>query len=188
VFPPGALEKFPHTGVMTAKVTDPAQSARAQKQIAGNFSNINVIDIGQIFATITNIIDKVAFVIRFMALFTIGTGIIILIAVLVSGKRDRVEESVLLRTLGAERKQIWQILVSEYALLGFLASVTGSALAVGATAWLAKYSFKLESALWLTPCFWAIGLLTAFTTVIGLLLSRGITSTPPLAILRGDNA
>ena len=187
VFPPGALEKFPHSGVMTARVADPAQSAAVQKRIAAKFSNLNMIDIGQIFATITSIIDKVAFVIRFMALFTIGTGVIILIAVLVSGKRDRVEESVLLRTLGASRAQIWKILVSEYALLGFLASLTGSALAVGATTWLAKNVFKLESSLWLTPCFWTIGVLTAFTTLVGLLLSRGITSTPPLAILRGDS-
>jgi putative ABC transport system permease protein len=187
VFPPGALEKFPHTGVMTARVTDPGQSAAAQKQIAGKFSNLNMIDIGQIFATVTGIIDKVAFVIRFMALFTIGTGIIILVAVLVGGKRDRVEESVLLRTLGASRAQIWKILVSEYALLGFLASLIGSGLALGATWWLAKYAFKLENSLWLTPCLWAVVALTSATTIIGLLLSRGITSTPPLAILRGGD-
>jgi hypothetical protein len=29
-------------------------------------------------------------------------------------------------------------------------------------------------------------LVTGFTTVVGLLLSRGITSSPPLAILRGE--
>jgi putative ABC transport system permease protein len=186
VFPPGAIEKYPHSGVMTARITDPAHSAAAQKQLATQFPNLNMIDIGQIFATITGIIDKAAFVIRFMALFTIGTGIIILVAVLAGGKRDRVEESVLLRTLGAERAQIWKILVSEYALLGLLASLIGSALALGATGWLAKYAFKLDHPLWLAPCAWAILLMTGFTTLIGLLLSRGITSTPPLAILRGE--
>jgi putative ABC transport system permease protein len=187
VFPPGALEKYPHNGVMTARIPDTTDSAAVQKEIAAKFTNVNVIDIGQIFATITSIIDKAAFVIRFMALFTIGTGIIILIAVLVSGKRDRVEESVLLRTLGAARSQIWKILVSEYALLGFLATLVGSALALGATAWLAKYAFKIAATVWVTPCIVAIATLTAFTTAVGLLLSRGITSTPPLAILRGDS-
>lgn len=186
VFPPGPLDHFPHTGVMMAKIGDPLQSALVQKQIARDFSNINVIDIGQIFETLTSIIDKVAFVIRFMALFTIMTGVVILIAVIVSGKRDRVEESVLLRTLGADRQTIWKILVSEYALLGGLAAITGGSLAVGAAAWLAKVAFKLDFQLWLTPCAITVLIVTAFTTVIGLLLSRGITNTPPLAILRGE--
>lgn len=186
VFPPGPLDQYPHTGVMMARIDDPSKSAQLQREVARKFSNINVIDIGQIFATLTNIIDKVAFVIRFMALFTILTGVIILIAVIVSGKRDRVEESVLLRTLGASRQQIWKILVSEYALLGMLAALTGAALALGASKWLATYAFKLDYAVWWTPAIIAVVVVSGFTTVVGLLLSRGITSSPPLAILRGD--
>ncbi len=184
VFPPGPLEVFPHSGVMMAKLGDSLKSAALQREIAREFSNVNMLDIGQIFETITGIIDKVSFVIRFMALFTIMTGVVILIAVIVSGKRDRIEESVLLRTLGASRQTIWKILVSEYALLGLLATLTGGVLSVGGAMWLAHYVFKLDYQFWGMPCALAIIFVTSFTTVVGLLLSRGITNAPPLAILR----
>ena len=184
VFPTGPLEAFPHSGVMMARVGDAVRSAALQREIAREFSNVNMLDIGQIFETITDIIDKVAFVIRFMAMFTILTGVVILIAVVVSGKRDRIEESVLLRTLGASRTTIWKILVSEYALLGLLAALTGGLLAVGAAMWLARHVFQLEYDFWALPCWITVVSMTAFTTLVGLLLSRGITSASPLAILR----
>ncbi len=186
VFPEGVLEKLPHTGVLTARLGSPAASAAAQREILKLAPNVNLFDIGEIFATLTSIVDKVAFVIRFMALFTVLTGAVILSAVIVSGKRDRVEESVLLRTLGASRSQIWRILVSEYALLGLIAAISGGVLALFAAQALATRVFHLEYHAWVGPCAIAVAVVCAFTTAVGLALSRGVATEPPLSILRGD--
>ncbi len=188
VFPPGTLDAFPHSGVMSARLTDGAKSALVLRQMLADprLRSVFMFDVSEILETLNDIIDRIAFVIRFMAGFTIITGIIILAAVLVSGKRDRIEESVLLRTLGASRSQIWKILASEYALLGFLASLTGGVLAIFGTAFLAERVFKLAHHPWVVPCLVAIAIVSTFTTLVGILLSRGITSEPPLSILRGQ--
>ena len=103
-----------------------------------------------------------------------------------SGRYQRLKESVLLRTLGATRRQIWEILCAEYLFLGLLASGTGILLAVLASWALAVFTFKLAY----TPSLWPIAIaavaVSGLTVAVGLLTSWGIGSTPPLAILRDE--
>ena len=74
--------------------------------------------------------DKVAYVIRFMALFSLFTGIIVLIGAISNSRFARLKENVLLRTLGAVRKQIVWLTLVEYTYLGFIAGFTGSLLSI----------------------------------------------------------
>jgi putative ABC transport system permease protein len=60
-----------------------------------------------------------------MAGFCIITGLIVLIASVLISKYQRIQESVLLRTLGANRKQIYVINAIEYFLIGAMAATTG---------------------------------------------------------------
>ena len=126
-------------------------------------------------------------VISSLSLLTVFTGAIIVVAILLSGRRDRLEESVILRTLGASRQQIQRILVSEYLLLGTLASLTGGILATGYAFLLAKFAFSVPFTTVLWPLAAAILIVATLTTALGMFLSRGIASHPPLAILRGSD-
>ena len=105
-----------------------------------------------------------------------------------SGRFQRLREAVLLRTLGATARQLWQIQFVEYAILGVLAAVVGCGLAVGANLALAYFVFD-------TVGVWAVGTLalavlavTAVTVVTGLLASRGVANHPPLEVLRQETA
>jgi putative ABC transport system permease protein len=103
-----------------------------------------------------------------------------------SGRYQRLKESVLLRTLGASRWQIWKILCAEYLFLGLLASATGIMLALAASWALAVFAFKLAYTPSLWPLIVAAMVVSLLTVVVGLLTSYGVGSTPPLAILRED--
>ena len=92
----------------------------------------------------------------------------------------------LLRTLGASRRQIYRILVIEYLCLGTLAALTGILLAAAGNWAAAVFVFKLP---WVPApgamaAAWA--LVTALTVGIGLLASRGVCDHPPLEILRAE--
>ena len=76
-------------------------------------------------------LGRVAFVLRFMALFAVLTGLVVLAGAVRVALEQRTREAVLLRTMGASRAQVRRILVAEYALLGVLAALTGGVLAVG---------------------------------------------------------
>ncbi len=186
VFPAGVLESAPTFNVLVSRVPDAAASAKLQNAVVAKFSNVSALDLTSVIQTVDSILGKVALVIRVMSLFTVGAGLIVLASTIWSGRYQRLKESVLLRTLGASRAQIYQILCAEYLMLGLLASITGILLAVVSSWALARFVFKLDYA----PSFWpllvAASLVSGLTVGIGLLTSRGIGTTPPLEILRTE--
>jgi putative ABC transport system permease protein len=121
-----------------------------------------------------------------MSLFTVGAGIVVLISTIWSGRYQRLQESILLRTLGASRTQIWKILCAEYFLLGLLASATGIVLAIGSSWALAKFAFKLSYVPSISPIVVTALSVSVLTVAIGLIASRGVASRPPLEILRAE--
>jgi putative ABC transport system permease protein len=169
-----------------SRVPTPAASARLQNAVVAKFPNVSALDLTSVIQTVDGILGKVALVIRIMSLFTVGTGLIVLGSTIWSGRYQRLKESVLLRTLGASRWQIWKILCAEYLFLGLLASATGIMLALAASWALAVFAFKLAYTPSLWPLIVAAMVVSLLTVVVGLLTSYGVGSTPPLAILRED--
>jgi putative ABC transport system permease protein len=110
----------------------------------------------------------------------------VLVGAVLNGRYQRIRETVLLRTLGATRRQLVQIQVVEYAILGVLAAVVGGGLSLVGNALLAKFVFKIEPS---SPPLLVIGavvIAATVTVVTGLLTSRGVTDHPPLEILRQE--
>jgi len=110
----------------------------------------------------------------------------VLSSAVLTGRYRRLQESVLLRTLGASRAQIRQILVIEYLFLGSLAAVTGLLLAVLASWALAYYLFETAFAPAELPLVLALLFVIGLTVLIGVLGSRGIVNRPPLEVLRSE--
>jgi len=186
LFPTGVLEAAPTFHVIVSHVSTPAESALLQNAVVAKYPNVSAIDLTSVIQTVDSILSKAALVIRVMSLFTVGVGIVVLASTIWSGRYQRLQESILLRTLGASRAQIWKILCAEYFLLGVCASATGISLAVASSWALAKLLFKLDYA----PSPWPI-LVTAvcvslLTVLVGLIASRGVAGSPPLQILRAE--
>lgn len=186
VFPKGVLEAAPQFHVLITKVDDKVKSADLQRTVAKTFPNVSIVDLGLILSTVEDLLGKVSFVIRFMALFSIITGLIVLIGSVMISKYQRVQESVLLRTLGASRRQILIINALEYFLLGSLAAATGILLSF-ISSWALAY-FAFETIFWPDPlpALAVFAVITGLTVAIGMLNSRGVVQKPPLEILRNE--
>jgi putative ABC transport system permease protein len=186
VFPTGVLEEAPQFHVLLTRVASDEASARFQQAMVRQFANVSIIDLGLVLKTLDDILGKIGFVIRFMAAFSIITGLVVLIASVLISKFQRVQESVLLRTLGASRKQILVITALEYFFLGALASLTGILLSLGGSWALAKYSFKTTFVVEPLPLVIVFFVICLLTVVIGLINSRGVLNRSPLEVLRGE--
>jgi putative ABC transport system permease protein len=184
VFPSGVLEQAPQTNVALARVPEVTARTNVQRDLVATHSNVSVVDLATIRQSFEDMISKVTMAVRFMALFSITAGIIVLIGAVATSRFQRLRESALLKTLGATRKQITQVLVTEYAALGLLAAATGVLLG-GVAAWaLMKFFFKLEyQAPWLGLGIVAVGV-AVLSVTIGLLNSRDVFRRQPLAVLR----
>ena len=186
LFPTGVLESAPKFHVQLTRFENVQQSAKFQQALVGQFPNVSVIDLNLVIETVETILDQVSFVIRFMALFSIITGIIVLIGSVIISKYQRIQESVLLRTMGASRRQIMGINAVEYFLLGSLAALTGIVLSLPASWALAKFIFQASlQPPWLSLLA-GFAALTGLTLIIGLLNSREVVNKPPLEILRKE--
>ncbi|HWK08023.1 MAG TPA: FtsX-like permease family protein [Puia sp.] len=186
LFPSGVLESAPQFHVLVTRVPSPEVSARFQQAVVRNFSNISVIDLGLVLSVLDEILDKIGFVIRFMAAFSMLTGLVVLIASVLISKYQRIQEAVLLRTLGASRRQILVITALEYFFLGALAAATGILLSLAGSQALATFSFESS----FSPHWGLVALLfvlvCGLTILIGLYNSRSVLNKPPLEILRSE--
>jgi len=186
VFPAGVLEQAPQFYVQLSRVPNSKISAKFQSVVVSNYPNVSVVDLGLIISVVDELMSKIGFVIRFMAMFSIITGIIVLIASVRISKYQRMQESVLLRTLGASRKQILAITSLEYFFLGFLASATGVLLSLAASWALASNAFDMVFHPQILPVLGILAFISLLTVVIGLLNSRGVLNKPPLEVLRRE--
>ena len=186
VFPAGVLENAPQFNVMTTYVSDNVSSAALQRDLVQNFPNITILDLRQIYTIVEDILDKVSWIINFMAFFSILTGIIVLIGSVRNSKYQRIKESVLLRTLGAKSKQILQITALEYFYLGMLGSLIGILLSLISSQLLAALLFKepfIPSAI---PFLIFLPGITILVVIIGLTNIRAVLKSPPLEVLRKE--
>jgi putative ABC transport system permease protein len=186
VFPEGALEEAPAFHVFVTRVTSAAESAALQRDVVRAFPNVSAVDLTLVLETLDSVLGKIAFVVQFMALFTVATGLLVLAGAILTGRYQRIQESILLRTLGASRRQIFQILGVEYFALGFLAALAGIVLSLGGTWALAAFVFDMAFRPPLVPIVLALLVVSVLTLAVGLLASRGVANHPPLEILRSE--
>jgi putative ABC transport system permease protein len=186
LFPEGVLEGAPKFFVVAARAADPAESARVQQAVVAAFPNISALDLSLVLKTLDGIFEKVQFVVQFMSLFTVATGVIVLVGAVLTGRFQRIRETVLLRTLGASRVQLVQIQLVEYTVLGVLGALVGGGLAYAANAALAVWVFKAPIILPVGPLLWAVVVVAGLTAVTGWWSGRGITQQPPLEVLRQE--
>jgi putative ABC transport system permease protein len=186
LFPERVLEAAPKFHVLITKTKDDREAADVQAEIVRTFPNISIINLGTIVAALEEILNKISFVIQFMAFFSIATGILVLISSLIISKYQRMRESILLRTLGASSTIVSRINTLEYFFLGSLASLSGLVLSFLATWLLSEFVFDFTfRGAWLEALVLYV-LITGLTIVLGWLNGRTIINQPPMEILRGN--
>jgi len=188
VFPGGVLEDAPQFHVITTQVPDAETSAAIQQKLVRDFPNVSIFDLRQMLSLVEDILNKIAWLISFMAFFSILTGVIVLIGAVRTSKYQRIRESVLLRTIGARSDQVLKITALEYLYLGLLGTAVGLVLAVissGLLAWLVFDSVFAPSVL---PFLIFLPGITGLVVLIGLSNSRAVIKSPPLQVLRKEVA
>lgn len=186
VFPGGVLESAPQSFVLVSKIDDPKTSALFQQALVKKFPNVSAIDLTLILNTLDSIFDKIALVIRFMALFSVLTGLFVLSGAVINSKYARLKENVLLRTLGAVQKQLLQMTIIEYSYLGLFAGLSGSLLALIASWALSIFFFEIL----FFPDFISLIVIwisvTFLTVFVGWINTKSILNKSPLEILRKE--
>lgn len=186
VFEPAALRRAPMMWVFLARAEDPGARAVVQRDIVTDYPNVASIDLTLMQRALDDVIGRISLVIRFLAGFSVATGFIVLLGAVATGRLQRIRESVLLKTLGATRRQIGAILFTEYALLGLLAVVVGVGLATIAGWGLARFLFNVAFQVDAAPIAGLAVAMALLSAAIGLSASREVFRSTPMEAIREE--
>src|SRR5262249_31576797 len=120
VFPDGPLDAAPQTFLTLTRAADAARRARVQRAVAEAFPDVTALDLSQVQEVIEKVVARVTLAIRFMAVFSLAAGVVVLLGAVAASRDQRIREGVLLKTLGATRSQVLRVILAEYVSLGAL--------------------------------------------------------------------
>jgi putative ABC transport system permease protein len=186
VFPEGPLLEAPQTFVTLARVEDAAARARLERSIVERFPNLSTIDVAEVQRAIEDITNRVAWAVRFMALFSVAAGLVVLVGAIATSQKQRLRESALLKALGGTRRQISQVILAEYVSLGVLAALVGLLLAAAGGSALLRYVFESAIVLPAPPLLVLGGLVVLVTAGFGALASAEVFRKTSLEVLRAE--
>jgi putative ABC transport system permease protein len=185
IFDPPTLAGLPATYYGGVRVK-PADVAALQRAAYKMFPTVSVINAADVLQIVQDVVDQIALVIRFISLFTILAGVIILASSIAGTRFRRIREVVILKTLGATKRRVVGIFSVEFLILGAVAGLMGSLLATGFSSLLLKRFFEARFRFDPLPNLVAVLTTALIANAAGWLASFRILGRKPLEILREE--
>ncbi|MBV9766122.1 MAG: ABC transporter permease [Acidobacteriaceae bacterium] len=185
VFPQLGLQGLPVVYYGAVHV-DPAQIPQVEETVFEHFPTVTVMNLADVLKRIQEAVDQVALVVRFLALFAIFAGIVILTSSIAGTRYRRIREVAILKTLGGTKQKIAGIFSVEFSILGAVSGLVGGVLANVFTRIVsdkfidAPFDFD-----WLSLLIVMIGT-ALLANAAGWLASARILDQRPLEVLRGE--
>lgn len=134
VFSPGLLDGAPQMDVATARAA-PGGEAALERAVTDRFPNVTAISVADAIQAVSGIVAAIAVGLRAIAAVTLAAGTLVLAGAVAAGHHRRVYEAVVLKVLGATRRDVTRIFLIEYGLVGLVTASIAAALGTAA-AWL----------------------------------------------------
>ena len=183
VLSPGVIDKAPHTLIAAVEVP-PGEQAAMLDRMARELPNVTPFAIDELIARIAEILDQIGLAVRVMAAVTLVSGLAVLVSALVAARREQLRQAVLLKVVGAERRQIGALFLGQQAAIGVVAALLGAGLGLILSFAVLRFAFGLPwhpAALPVTLVPAAAVLATLGLAALGL---RRILAVPAALILR----
>ena len=139
VFSPNAIRDAPHNLAATIDLPPGQQKQGSRgvllRTLVRQFPSSSVIEVGGVLREARALLSQVSAAILAAASVAVLAGVAVLLGAIAAARASRLYDNVILRVLGASRRQLLLLQLAEYGALALL--LAGVALALGsATAWL----------------------------------------------------
>ncbi len=185
VVEPGVLDHAPQMRVAAAQI--PAGREQAlQDELAAKLPNVTMLRVREIVEKVGRVLERVGLAVRILGGFAILAGIAILGGAVAATASRRGSEVALLKTLGATRRRVVAMFTVEFAMIGLVAGLIGTA-AGAVLAW-GVLTRAMELGWTWRP--WV--LVAAPLATVGLSILAGITASAgalrrrPIDVLRAE--
>jgi putative ABC transport system permease protein len=185
-FTPATLAGLPAIDYGGVQVK-PENVGRLERALYQAYPTVTVISVAEALSVVQEVVDQVALVMRFLSVFAILAGVIILAASVAGTRFRRVREVVILKTLGGTRRKIANVFTVEFVIIGSVAGLMGGLLSNGFANLILSRRFE---AIHLSFHPWVIVVAMVATALVadvtGWLASWRILGQKPLEVLREE--
>ncbi len=137
VFSPGAIQDAPHKLAATIDLPEGADSARQGRLLRAlvkDMPSSSVIEVGGILVEARKLLEQISLATLAAAAVTVLAGLAVLMGAIAAARAARTYDTVMLRVLGASRRQILLLQLAEYGLLAAVLAAVALGLG-GGLAW-----------------------------------------------------
>jgi putative ABC transport system permease protein len=132
IFSPGMIQNAPQMHLATAYL-DPEREVALERAVTDAFPNVSAIRVKEVLEGVEKILRDLSTAVTAIAAIAIAAGVLVLAGAVAAGHSRRIYESVVLKVLGATRKDVLIAYLLEFGLLGLatavIAGVVGGAAA-----------------------------------------------------------
>ena len=183
VFRPQDLQNAPQA-IFSSLHMDAAAIPSLQNQVVAQFPNISVINATEAVASFAATARQLSQVVRFLMLFSLVAGVLIIVSSVYATRFARIQEAVYFKVLGAEGNFVLRVFALENLLLGLVSAVIALGLAQIGSWIVSTRVFEIRYA----PLLGASALMVVGTVglvmLVGLLASIPILRQRPIRFLR----
>jgi putative ABC transport system permease protein len=187
VFSPSAFRGAPHTELATIALPGPTNEAREMtllKRVGDAYPAVVSVRVREALDAADAIVAQIAAATRGAASIAVLASILVLSGALAAGRGARIYDAVVLKTLGATRRQLVLAYLIEYGLIGLATAMFGLAAGTLAGEAVAAGIMKLDVAFEPGPALAAAGAALALTMALGLIGAWRVLGESPARRLR----
>ncbi|WDR06306.1 FtsX-like permease family protein [Devosia rhodophyticola] len=186
ILSPGIIDKAPQSYMGTIKVAEDA-GPTVEQQLVEAFPLLTFIPVGDAIARAQSILQSLIQAVALVSGLALVAGVLVLAGALSVGRSQREADAVVMKVLGATRRDVISAFLLEYLLLGALATVLATIIA-GLGAWaVSQFLLEIDFAINIALIFAvAVGVI-ALTVGTGALTTWAAMSARPASRLRAES-
>lgn len=179
---PALLENFTTSYLTSFHL--PADQVRAGDKLATTFPNLLIINTEAVIEQVRNIVEQIAQTVSAIFMFTLLSGLAVLYAALLAMQDERIHQTAILRTLGADSRYLRKLHLTEFAVLGALSGLF-SAAGAALLGWvIANQVLDIPYRPGIMLLLTGVGGGTVIVTLAGWLATRRVANMSPLRVLQ----
>ena len=187
VFSPNTFAGAPHTHLATLTFAKPPASIEESKlarAVSLAFPAVSSVRIRDVLQTASEWVGQLTLAMRGASAIALISSILVLAGALAAGQAARIKDAVVMKTLGATRRQLFMAYLMEYGLLGAVTAVfglfAGTAAAYGIITQVMRLPFGMD---W-SVAFSSLAVALLVTVILGLIGTWRILGQKPAPYLR----
>jgi putative ABC transport system permease protein len=187
VFSPNTFAGAPHTHLATLSFTDKGDAAREAslaRAVAQSWPAVSAVRVKDALQAASDLVAQLTAAMRGASAVALVSSILVLAGALAAGRSARIKDAVVLKTLGATRRQLFVAYLMEYGLLGAISAVFGLLAGTLASYGVVTQVMRLPFTMSWSVTFVSIGVALFVTIILGLAGTWRILGQKPAPYLR----